>query len=284
MIDIAVKGVVKAFEIDKKILKGITFEVNTGERVGLLGKNGAGKTTLFRIIAGELETDEGEVVLGSDKRVGLISQIPVYPADFTTEDVLKSAQSRTFEVRQRLDEMNELMGSGSQVDTFEYDRMLAEFDSLGGYDSEYERVKVANGLDIPETMRRQSFSSLSGGEKTRVNLARLILEKTDILLLDEPTNNLDMRATEWLEDYLLHFKGTVLTISHDRYFLDKVVNRIVEVLDGKAAFYSGSYSFYVTEKESRYQEQLMKYVREKKSAWRKLPRDYISGVPAMSCS
>lgn len=264
MIDISVKGVVKAFEIDKKILKGISFEVNSGERVGLLGKNGAGKTTLFRIIAGELEADEGEVVLGSGKRAGLISQIPVYPEYFTTDDVLKSAHSRVFEIKRRLDEMNELMGAGKPVEAAQYDRLLAEFDSLGGYDCDFERIKVANGLDIPETMRNQLFISLSGGEKTRVNLARLILEKTDILLLDEPTNHLDMRATEWLEDYLAHFKGTVLTISHDRYFLDKVINRVVEVLDGKAAFYSGNYSFYVAEKEARYLEQLKKYEREKK--------------------
>jgi len=121
---------------------------------------------------------------------------------------------------------------------------------------------VANGLDIPPAMREQSFESLSGGEKTRVNLARLILEDTDILLLDEPTNHLDLRATEWLEDYLLHFKGTVLAISHDRWFLDKTVQRCIEINEGKAELYSGNYSFYVQERQHRFEEKLKKYERD----------------------
>ena len=124
------------------------------------------------------------------------------------------------------------------------------------------RNRVANGLLIDENMRRQRFSSLSGGERTRVNLARLILEDTDILLLDEPTNHLDLKATEWLEDYLLHFKGTVLTISHDRYFLDTVVQRSIEISDGKAELYSGNYSFYVQERQQRFEEKLRKYEKD----------------------
>ena len=268
MIDIAVKGVKKAFEIDKQILAGLTFDVNEGERVGLLGKNGAGKTTLFKIIIGELEADEGEVVLGTDKRIGLISQILEYPPDYTTEDVLKSAHARLYVIQDKLDELNKRMSDGVYVDAKAYDALLTEFEALGGYEMDVERVKVANGLDISANMRSQLFSSLSGGEKTRVNLARLILEKTDILLLDEPTNHLDMNATEWLENYLVKFKGTVLTISHDRYFLDRVVNRIVEVVGGKAEFYGGNYSFYVTEKEARYQEQLKRYEWEQKEAKR----------------
>ena len=262
MIDIAVKGIVKAFEVDKNILDGISFEVNEGERVGLLGKNGAGKTTLFKVIVGELDSDEGEVVLGTGKRAGLISQIPVYPPEYTTEDVLKTAHNAVYRIRAKMERIEEQMSNGEDYDAKEYDRLGAEFDRLGGYDIDFERDKVANGLDIPAEMRARLFSQLSGGEKTRVNLARLILENTDILLLDEPTNHLDLRATEWLEDYLSKFKGTVLTISHDRYFLDKVVTRVVEIVNGKAEFYSGNYSFYVDEKEARYQEQLRKYEKE----------------------
>ena len=122
--------------------------------------------------------------------------------------------------------------------------------------------KICNGLGIPAAQRQQDFDSLSGGEKTRVNLARLLLEKTDILLLDEPTNHLDMHAVEWLEGYIEKFKGTVLTISHDRYFLDRVVTRIVELHDGKAEFYSGNYSFYVQEKQARFELQLKQYEKE----------------------
>ena len=170
MIDIAVKGVKKAFEIDKQILDGLTFDINEGERVGLLGKNGAGKTTLFKIIIGELEADEGEVVLGTFKRIVLISQIPQYPPDYTTEDVLKSAHARLYEIQDRLDELNRRMSDGVYVDAKEYDKLLAEFEAQGGYDMDVERVKVANGLDISPNMRSQLFSSLSGGDKTRVNL------------------------------------------------------------------------------------------------------------------
>ena len=268
MIDIAVKGVVKAFEIDKKILDGLSFEVNSGERVGLLGKNGAGKTTLFRLIVGELETDEGEIVIGTGRRIGLISQIPVYPPEYTTEDVLLSAHRRVFEISEKLESMRQAMAEGKQTDMALYDSLSAEFEALDGWNADVERNKVANGLEIPASMRAQLFSSLSGGEKTRVNLARLILEKTDILLLDEPTNHLDMKATQWLEEYLDHFRGTVLAISHDRYFLDRVVSRIVEINAGKAEFYGGNYSFYVEEKQARYAEQLKRYEQESKEVKR----------------
>ena len=150
----------------------------------------------------------------------------------------------------------------------EYDTLAYAFERSGGWDLEFERNRVANGLEIPSKQRAQLFSTLSGGEKTRVNLARLILEDTDILLLDEPTNHLDINATEWLEAYLSKFKGTVLVISHDRYFLDSAVGRTIEIAQGKAAFYGGNYSFYVAEKQRRYEEQLKKYEREQTEAKR----------------
>jgi ATPase subunit of ABC transporter with duplicated ATPase domains len=264
MIDITVKNIVKAFEEDKNILDGISFEIYEGERVGLLGKNGAGKSTLFKIIIGELSSDEGEVVLPSGKRAGLISQIPVYPPDYTTEDVLKTAHSHIYAIRKKMEAIERLMAEGGEYSASEYDRLTADFERLGGYDIDFERDKVANGLYIPREMRERLFSQLSGGEKTRVNLARLILEKTDILLLDEPTNHLDLHATEWLEDYLAHFKGTVLTVSHDRYFLDKVVDRVIEIVNGKAEFYNGNYSFFAIEKQARFEEQMKKYEKEQK--------------------
>ena len=145
----------------------------------------------------------------------------------------------------------------------EYDRLSAEFEALDGYNIDVERNRVATALTSPGDAS-PAFDSLSGGEKTRVNLARLILENTDILLLDEPTNHLDMRSTEWLEEYLQKFKGTVLVISHDRYFLDRVVTRCIEIANGKAEFYSGNYSFYVIEKQRRYEERLKQYEKEQK--------------------
>ncbi|MBQ2061889.1 MAG: ABC-F family ATP-binding cassette domain-containing protein [Oscillospiraceae bacterium] len=264
MIDISVNGLVKSFELDRKILDDLTFQVDSGERVGLLGKNGAGKTTLFRILTGELRPDEGEAMVAPGRRVGLISQIPVFPAGCTVEDVLQSAFEHMFALR---DEMEALAARMAEGDSDErtlrrYGDLTARFEGLGGYDTETAVNKVANGLSIDADMRKRFFADLSGGEKTRVNLGRLILEDTDVLLLDEPTNHLDLHATEWLEDYLTRFRGTVLVISHDRYFLDRTVTRIVEVENGKASFYSGNYSFYAVEKERRYQEQLKQYLKE----------------------
>ncbi len=262
MIEISISGIEKEFEVGKKILDGVTFQVDSGERVGLLGKNGAGKTTLFKILTGELEPDEGEIAIAHGKRVGLISQIPNYPADYTVEDVLNTAFERLHAMEAEMKELEEQMAMGEESALHRYGTLSAAFEAGGGYDTATELNKVTNGLGIPQAMRTQLFSSLSGGEKTRVNLARLILEDTDVLLLDEPTNHLDLHATEWLEEYLRKFKGTVLAISHDRWFLDKTVTRIVELLDGKAEFYSGNYSFYVVEKEARYQERLKQYEKE----------------------
>ena len=264
MVDIRVTGLVKSFDLEKRILDGLSFQVDSGERVGLLGRNGAGKTTVFRMLTGELEPDEGEVQIAAGRRVGLISQIPVYPEGYTVEDVLQTAFARMFRMKDEMDALALRMEQGdSDADTLRrYGELNAKFEGLGGWDTETAVNKVANGLSIPREMRQREFACLSGGEKTRVNLGRLILEDTDILLLDEPTNHLDLQATEWLEGYLRRFRGTVLTISHDRYFLDRTVTRIIEIQDGKAEFYSGNYSFYAIEKERRYQERMKQYLKE----------------------
>ena len=265
MIDISVRDLTKAFEVNNNILDGLTFQVQHGERVGILGRNGTGKTTLFRLMVGELTEDRGEIDIARGKRLGLVSQIPHYPAGYTVEDVLTTAEERLNAMQARMRKLEELMAvSSDRALLSEYDELLSRFEMLGGYDAEVRRSKVANGLDIPPAMRGQLFDSLSGGEKTRVNLARLILEDTDILLLDEPTNHLDMHATEWLEDYLLHFKGTVLAISHDRWFLDKVAQRIIEIVNGKAEFYNGNYTFYAEEKQRRYEELRRQYEKNQK--------------------
>ena len=264
MIEIQVSGLVKSFEVGRNVLDGLTFQIDQGERVGLLGRNGAGKTTLFRILTGELEPDEGTVTIGQGRRVGLISQIPVYPAGFTVEDVLRSAFSRLESLGEEMRQLESRMAAGESDPALlrRYGTLSERFEAFGGYDTDVAVNKSANGLSISREMREQLFDSLSGGEKTRVNLGRLILEDTDILLLDEPTNHLDLHATEWLEEYIRSFRGTVVVISHDRYFLDRTVTRVIEVQDGKAEFYSGNYSFYAVEKERRYQERMKQYEKE----------------------
>ena len=264
MIEIQVEGLVKSFEIGKNILDGLTFQIDQGERVGLLGRNGAGKTTLFRILTGELDWDEGQVTIGRGRRIGLISQIPVYPEGYTVEQVLRSAFARLRPLSEEMERLEARMAAGENDPALlrRYGALRERFEVFGGYDTDVAVNKVANGLSITPAMRGELFDRLSGGEKTRVNLGRLILEDTEILLLDEPTNHLDLHATEWLENYIAGFRGTVLTISHDRYFLDRVVTRIIEIQDGKAEFYSGNYSFYAVEKERRFQERMKQYEKE----------------------
>ena len=264
MIEIQVNDLIKSFEVGKNVLDGLTFQIDQGERVGLLGRNGAGKSTLFKILTGELDYDEGTVSVGQGRRVGLISQIPVYPVGYTVEDVLRSAFARLESVADEMRQLEGRMAAGETDDAIlrRYGKLSERFEVFGGYDTDIAVNKIANGLSISTHMRSQLFDQLSGGEKTRVNLGRLILEDTDILLLDEPTNHLDLHATEWLEEYIRRFRGTVVVISHDRYFLDRIVTRVIEIQDGKAEFYSGNYSFYAVEKERRYQERMKQYLKE----------------------
>lgn len=262
MIDIAVRELTKEYEIGQPVLDGLSFQVDTGERVGILGRNGAGKTTLLRILTGEETADSGTVSIAPGKRLGLISQIPVYPAGYRVEEVLRTAFDELKDMEAELHALSEQLAQGDKALLERYDRLQTAFETGGGYEIETRMEKVCSGLGLERSFRDKQFADLSGGEKTRVNLARLILMDTEILLLDEPTNHLDLNATVWLEDYISHYKGTVLIISHDRYFLDKTISRVVELKDGKAEFYSGNYSFYAVEKERRYLEQLRRYQKE----------------------
>ena len=263
MVDISVRDLVKSFEVGSVLLDGMSFDIHEGECVGIMGRNGCGKTTLFRLLTGEIFPDEGEIVLASGKKLGLISQIPHYPGGYTVEDVLKTAFAPLEAIRRKMEQLAlKLTASAPKAWLDEYDRLSNSYLTQGGYEQDTQMDKICNGLGIPAAMRQQEFDRLSGGEKTRVNLGRLLLEKTDILLLDEPTNHLDLKSVEWLEEYILKFKGTVLTISHDRYFLDRVVDRIIEISAGKAEFYSGNYSFYLQEKQERFNRQLKQYEQE----------------------
>ena len=263
MVDLQVKNLTKFFVIGENLLEGLSFEIQEGECVAILGRNGCGKTTLFKILTGEMDYDDGEVYVNPNKRIGLISQIPKFPAGYTVEDVLRSAYASLMKIKQKMEELEQAMSGGATPDQLrQYDNLTIRFQSGGGYDMDVDVDKVCNGLGITSEQRRQEFDSLSGGEKTRVNLARLLLEKTDILLLDEPTNHLDLRSVEWLENYINNFKGTVLAISHDRYFIDQVADRVIEITDGHAEFYSGNYSFYMDEKQARFDLQLKQYEQE----------------------
>ncbi|MBR4290905.1 MAG: ABC-F family ATP-binding cassette domain-containing protein [Oscillospiraceae bacterium] len=263
MVDISVHNLTKFFVIGENLLQGLSFEIQEGECVAILGRNGCGKTTLFNILTGQMDYDDGEVFVNPNKKLGLISQIPKFPGGFTVEDVLRSAFSAIMAAKRKMEAMEKEMAQGATEDQLrEYDNLVNRFQSGGGYEMDVEVDKICNGLGISPEQRIQEFDSLSGGEKTRVNLARLLLEKTDILLLDEPTNHLDLRSVEWLEGYINTFKGTVLAISHDRYFIDQVADRVIEIVDGHAEFYSGNYSFYMDEKQARFDLQMKQYEQE----------------------
>lgn len=263
MVDISVNNLTKFFVIGENLLEGLSFEIQEGECVAILGRNGCGKTTLFKILTGEMDYDDGEVYVNPNKRLGLISQIPVFPDGFTVQDVLRSAYAPILKVLERMKLLeHEMLHEVSDQLLKEYDSLSNRFQAGGGYEMDVEVDKICNGLGITAVQRTQEFASLSGGEKTRVNLARLLLEKTDILLLDEPTNHLDLHSVEWLEQYINAFKGTVLAISHDRYFIDQVADRVIEISDGHAEFYSGNYSFYMDEKQARFDLQMKQYEQE----------------------
>ena len=260
MVDIQVKDLTKFFVIGENLLEGLSFEIQEGERVAILGRNGCGKTTLFKILTGEMDYDDGTVFVNPHKRIGLISQIPSFPEGYTVEQVLRSAYIGILRTKERMEELEEAMLTGAtQEQLKEYDALVNRFQSGGGYEMDVEVDKICNGLAITPDQRNQLFSSLSGGEKTRMNLARLLLEKTDILLLDEPTNHLDLNSVEWLEGYIKAFKGTVLAISHDRYFIDRIAQRVIEIVDGHSELYSGNYSFYMDEKQARFDLQMKQY-------------------------
>ena len=263
MVDIQVTNLTKFFVIGENLLENLSFEIQEGECVAILGRNGCGKTTLFNILTGQMDYDSGEVYVNPNKKLGLISQIPRFPEGFTVEDVLRSAFTELLRLRRRMEALEGEMAAGAtDAQLREYDTLANRFQTGGGYDMDVEVDKICNGLGISSEQRDQEFASLSGGEKTRMNLARLLLEKTDILLLDEPTNHLDLRSVEWLEQYINAFKGTVLTISHDRYFIDQVADRVIEIADGHAEFYSGNYSFYMDEKQARFDLQMKQYEQE----------------------
>ena len=260
MIDIAVSELHKHYGANH-IIRGVSFEINSGERVGLLGKNGSGKTTLFRIISGEEGYESGSLAKASGKKIEVLAQIPVFDEEDTVEDILRSSFKEILEIAKA---MKKIEGDASDAALQKYGRLMEEYERLGGYEMEVRVEKICNGMKIDETLRQSPFATLSGGEKTRVNLARILLRDCDILLLDEPTNHLDLASLTWLEGFLRDYPGTVAVISHDRIFLDNTVTRIIEIENGKANFYSGNYSWYAEEKRRRFISQSEQYERQQK--------------------
>ena len=232
MIEIQVNNLVKSFEVGHNVLDGVTFQIDQGQRVGLLGKNGAGKSTLFKILIGELDCDEGTVTISPGHRMGLISQIPVYPEGYTVDDVLRSAFGRLHALTAEMEELAGRMAAGETDPAIlkRYGSLSERFEVFGGYDTDVAISKVANGLSISDDMRGRLFDQLSGGEKTRVNLGRLILEDTDILLLDEPINGLDPEG-------IVEFRNLLLRLNQERQTTILISSHILSELANLATCY-----------------------------------------------
>lgn len=254
------------------VLADVTFEVEEGERVGLIGRNGCGKSTLLQILAGVQKLDEGQVAVQKRARIGYLAQVPAEREGVTVYDVLALGYRSVMDCRAEMQDLEHRMSAGSaSVDQRTMDGLLARYAALqdqfqreGGYEMDANMMAVTSGLGIPREQFSRSYATLSGGEKTKVGLASLLLERPTLLLLDEPTNHLDTDGVEWLETFLSEYDGTCLIVSHDRYFLDRVATKMVDLEDGEATVYLTNYTGYVAEKEQRLLQQFADFKEQQK--------------------
>lgn len=255
MMDISIVNAKKNYGF-KNVLNGFALDVTSGEKIGLIGPNGCGKTTLFKLITKEEGLDSGSISIRKGANVRLLSQMPpVVDDECTVRDILTRDFKDVFEIEAHMKELEKQM---AVADPNELERILDHygklqnrFMDLDGYTIDSKISELCNKFRIDENMLNRKFNTLSGGEKTIVNLASIMLSNPDILLLDEPTNNLDIDTLEWLESYLKSYTGTIILCSHDRYFLDKVVSKIVLIERGKSEIFFGNYSYYLEENERR---------------------------------
>ncbi len=233
------------------ILDDVTFQINPGEKVGIVGNNGAGKTTLFRMITGELFSNSGEVVMGKDVAVGYMEQHPLTNCTQTLFNEMDSAFTEIHSIRHEMERIEAEMGKeNADLDklTAYYGNLQETFEKKGGYQLEYKISRILLGVGFKKSDYNRNIAEFSGGEKNRVHLAKLLLSEPDILLLDEPTNHLDIEGINWLENFLQQWEKTIVIISHDRYFLDKVTNRTLELENHEIKSYRGNYSAYIQQK------------------------------------
>ena len=263
----SVNNVTKSFG-GNIIFENISLEIKNGERVGLVGRNGSGKTTIFGLLTGMESLDAGAIHMKKGTRIGHVAQIPKFDEVMTVYDVLSSAFKVEKELEKEMHALEKNMAEEQEQSSLKklmerYGIIQEKFAFLGGYEIEANIMKVANGLQVTDLFPRV-FTELSGGEQTKVSLAYMLLQKPDLLLLDEPTNHLDLFAVEWLEKFLKEYNGTVMVISHDRYFLDEVVTKIFDLEDGEIHVYHTNYSQFVEEKEERLLQEFQAYQEQQK--------------------
>ena len=260
----------KAFGVTE-VLKGVSITLQDRQRLGLVGSNGSGKTTLLRILAGELPHDGGQLSTTKGLTIGYHSQLDDLSSPLTVYEELKTVFTPLFAMEKRLREMEERMGDTHQSDPAAYRRLSEEytlltdrFEEAGGYQWNSRLLGVLYGLGFPKERHGQTVSSLSGGERTRLKLGKLLLQNNDLILLDEPTNHLDLESTAWLEDFLKAYKGAVIVVSHDRYFLDSVCNQIAELSFGRTEQYTGNYTRYLELRAEVMERRMKEYLLQQK--------------------
>lgn len=249
---LSVSNIHKSFN-EIPVLKNVSFHIEDYDKTAVVGINGAGKTTLLRIIMGELSADEGVVTISRDKTIGYLSQHEAVSGENTIYNELLSVKQDIIDLEQKIRSVELQMKTASE-DTLQqlmnsYANLTHEFESANGYAYKSELVGVLKGLGFDEEEFQRSVSTLSGGQKTRVALGKLLLQKPDLIILDEPTNHLDMSSITWLETYLLNYRGAVIIVSHDRYFLDRIANKVIELDNTKATVFTGNYTDYAAKKE-----------------------------------
>ena len=246
------QNISKAF-VENQVLKNVSFHIEDHEKAAIVGINGAGKTTLLRIIVGEMTPDDGQVVLAKDKTLGYLAQNSTVDTSHTIYEELLSVKADLLRLEEKIRECENNMkhADGDALEDLmkQYTSLTHAFETGGGYLYRSELVGVLKGLGFTEDEFSKPVATLSGGQKTRVALGRLLLQNPDLIILDEPTNHLDMNSIAWLETYLLNYKGAVLIVSHDRYFLDLIAGKVIEIDQSKATTFMGNYSDYAVKKE-----------------------------------
>lgn len=263
MIEISLNKINKSYGFNN-VLNNLSFDVKTNERVALIGSNGCGKTTTLKIIMGIESYDSGNISIRKESKIGYLTQMPPKEDDnVSAKSVYLRGVQELIDLENKINDFVENMSS-NEKDIKLLDKLQEEFRISGGYSLKEKIEKIRNGFKITNELLDREYNKLSGGEKTLINLASIILSNPDILLLDEPTNHLDIDTLEWFEEYLSSYNGTVVIISHDRYFLDRTVNKIIEIENGNANIYHGNYSYYLKESEKRLMVEFQNYKNQQK--------------------